>query len=125
MQDSDRPVVLLVEDEAIIRMGTAELLEDAGFSVLEAADGVGALDALQGRSDVSVVITDIDMPRMDGLTLEMELRRRFPTLRVVLTSGKTYLRDDALPPGVPFFEKPVSDNDLIRCVRNLVSGNEG
>ena len=121
MKETNLPVVLLVEDEVLIRMGMAELLEEAGYAVLEAGDGVGALSTLRNRHDVAVLITDIDLPRMDGLALAEEARRNHPDVHVVLMSGKTYLRTDALPAGMPFFEKPVGETELISCVRQLIS----
>ncbi len=125
MQDNDLPVVLLVEDEVLIRLGMAESLGDAGFAVLEAGDGLSALDILRAHPNVAAVVTDIDMPRMDGLALALEVRRSNPAIRVVLMSGKTYLRDDALPAGIPFFEKPVNERELIGCVRDLIGGGGG
>jgi CheY-like chemotaxis protein len=124
LQDNDKLVVLLVEDEALIRLGLAESFEDAGFVVLEAGDGVRALERLSEHPRVAAMVTDIDMPLMDGLALTGEVRRYFPGVHIVLMSGKTYLRDDALPTGIPFFEKPVNDSELVRFVRQLI-GDQG
>jgi YesN/AraC family two-component response regulator len=117
-------VVLVVEDEALIRMGITEFLEDAGFVVRESDDGRAALASLGVHRDVDVVITDIDLPKMDGLKLVEEVRRRYPSVQVVLVSGKTYLRAHALPAGVPFFEKPVSESDLVKFLRALLASDD-
>jgi CheY-like chemotaxis protein len=67
---SERPVVLIVEDEFLIRMASAEAIRDAGFEVLEAANADEAIGILESRRDIRVVFTDIQMPgSMDGAKL--------------------------------------------------------
>lgn len=124
LQNDKSPAVLLVEDEVLIRMGMAELLEDAGYFVREAGDGLEALASLNANDDVAVVITDIDLPRMDGLKLAEEAQRAFPHVRLILMSGKTYLRAELMPGEIPFFEKPVDERKLITCVRELIGSGQ-
>lgn len=116
---SNEPNILLVEDEPLIRMGLADTCEREGFIVAEAQDGVEALAVLKGHPTVRLVITDIDMPRMDGLELTRIIHDNFPSVRVVLMSGKTYSRTGNFPSETPFFEKPVDDGALLACVKNL------
>src|SRR5471032_610776 len=80
--------VLLVEDEALIRMSTAVALEDAGFHVLEARDSAEALGILARYDDIAIVVTDVRMPgAMDGLGLVAQLRRDHPAIRALMVSG--------------------------------------
>jgi two-component system, response regulator PdtaR len=116
---SDGPHILVVEDEPLIRMGLADTCERAGFLVAEAQDGVEALSVLKLHPSIALVVTDIDMPRMDGLELTRTLRDDFPSVRVVLMSGKTYLRTSDFPSEIPFFEKPVDDGALLACLKTL------
>jgi CheY-like chemotaxis protein len=120
-----RETVLLVEDEALIRMGMAEVLESAGYVVREAGDGIAALSILASNPDIALLVTDIDLPRMDGLQLVEAARSTRPDLCVILMSGKTYLRTGRLPDTIPFLEKPVSETDLVACVRAELSREGG
>ena len=84
MTDPANPkqVVLVVEDEALIRMHAAEMIRDLGFEVLEAANADQAISLLESNSEISVVFTDIQMPgSMDGLRLLAVVRDRWPPLR--------------------------------------------
>jgi CheY-like chemotaxis protein len=66
--DEARPVVILVvEDEMIVRISATDILQDAGFHVVEARDGVEALAILEMRDDVAVLFTDVAMPNMNGV----------------------------------------------------------
>jgi YesN/AraC family two-component response regulator len=116
-------MILLVEDEAIIRLGLAEVFERAGFRVIEAGDGVDAVRLLVEHSDISIVVSDVDMPRMNGLQLTETVQRMYPAIKIVLTSGISYVRAETLPPGVRFFEKPIRDDELVACICELTSGS--
>src|ERR1700761_7159707 len=71
--------ILLIEDEALIRLGTAAMLEDAGYCVLEAGDADEALSLLASHSEIDVVVTDVQMPgTIDGLVLVEIITREFP-----------------------------------------------
>ena len=83
----DRTVVLVAEDEAMLRLITVEVLQDAGFEVFEAADGAEALDVLKANPGIALLVSDIKMPRMDGYALvEAGLAFR-PELKVLLMTG--------------------------------------
>src|SRR5437868_6533693 len=91
---SERAVILVVEDEFLIRMATADVIRDAGFEVLEAADADGAIAILESRGDIRVVFTDIHMPgSMDGAKLAQAVRQRWPPVRIIATSGRVSLGD--------------------------------
>ena len=77
-----RPVILVVEDEFLVRISTVEMIEDAGFRVLQAADADEAIEILQVRPDIRVIFTDIHMPgSMDGLRLAHAVRARWPPIK--------------------------------------------
>ncbi len=79
--------MLLVEDELEVRQFAVRALRRQGYTVLEAADGVEALEVIAKNEDVDIVISDVVMPEMDGPTLFKELRKRKPNLKVIFVSG--------------------------------------
>jgi len=99
--------VLLVEDETLVRMTTAEMLADLGHEVLEAATAEEALDQLDGAVDL--VITDIGLPGTDGLTLAATARQRAPALPVIVATGQLPPRDTN---GFVWLAKPYNDQTL-------------
>ena len=87
--ESGRPVVLIVEDEFLLRIDAAEMIAAAGFEVIEAANADQAIEVLEARRDITVVFTDIQMPgSMDGLKLARAVRGRWPPIKIVATSGR-------------------------------------
>ena len=83
-----KPVILIVEDEFLLRMDSVEILELAGFEVISATNADEAIAILSARSDVHLVFTDIQMPgSMDGLKLASFVRDRWPPIKIVVTSG--------------------------------------
>jgi CheY-like chemotaxis protein len=115
-----RPVVLIVEDDFLIRMHAAEMIADAGFDVVEAASADAAIVILEDRLDIIVVFTDIQMPgSMDGLKLAAAIRGRWPPIKIVATSGIVDVRKVDLPEGSRFLAKPYSSAEIIRTLREL------
>jgi CheY-like chemotaxis protein len=101
------PVILIVEDELLVRQGAVRTIEDAGFEVIEAANADEAIRILESRRDIRVVFTDIHMPgSMDGLKLAHAVRNRWPPIKIIVTSGRELLREQDLPEGGRFFAKP-------------------
>lgn len=116
-----RPVVLLVEDEILVRMATADALTDAGFDVIETAHAQAALEALQHRDDIRVLFTDVKMPgSMDGLELVGLVRRRWPHILIVITSGHLTPEGVPLPDDVVFIAKPYSEKAPAVAIRALL-----
>jgi CheY-like chemotaxis protein len=106
-QAGKAPAVLIVEDEALIRMGAVRMIEDAGFEVIEAANADEAIQILESRSGIRVVFTDIHMPgSMDGLKLAHAVRNRWPPIKIIVTSGRELLTEHDLPDGGRFLSKP-------------------
>jgi CheY-like chemotaxis protein len=117
-----RPVVLVVEDEFLIRMHAAEMIKEAGFEVVEASNADEAVAILEARLDIAVVFTDIQMPgSMDGLKLARAVRNRWPPIRIVATSGLVNVRTEDLPDGGRFLPKPYSPAQIIGTLRELTN----
>lgn len=111
--------VLVVEDEPTLRMLAIEMLWDAGFEVLEAANADAALRLLEERApEVAALFTDINMPgSMDGLTLTKVVYERWPHIRPFITSGRQHLRDADVPDHGHFIAKPYRSADVIKSIR--------
>ena len=117
-----RPVVLVVEDEFLIRMHAAEMIQEGGFEVVEASNADEAVAILEARLDIAVVFTDIQMPgSMDGLKLARAVRDRWPPIHIVATSGLVDVRTGDLPAGGRFLAKPYSPVQIIRALRELTN----
>ncbi len=115
-----KPVVLIVEDEFLLRMDSAALLEEAGFEVVQAANADEAIAILSSRSDIKVVFTDIQMPgSMDGLKLARFVRDRWPPIKIVATSGLVAVGDGDLPDGSVFISKPYGAAEIAATLRSL------
>jgi CheY-like chemotaxis protein len=119
---SARPVVLVVEDELLLRAHAAEMVGAAGFEVIEAANAADAIDILEARADISVVFTDIQMPgSMDGLKLARAIRGRWPPIKIVATSGFVDVGEKDLPEGGRFLAKPYSPEAIADILRELTA----
>ena len=118
--DNPRIAVLVVEDEAIIRMSIVEELEDAGFEVFEASNAAQAIEVLIANSRIGVMFTDVDMPGgVDGLKLAASVRDRWPPIKIIVTSGHRRIDVDALPVEARFMVKPYDPNAVIRSIREM------
>jgi two-component system, response regulator PdtaR len=118
-----RPVVLIVEDEYLVRTGTRAAVEMAGFDVLEAGDADEAIGILAARNDVSLIFTDVHMPgSMDGLKLAHFVRDRWPPVKIVATSARVRITPSDLPEGGRFLPKPYSAADIASTLHELVRG---
>jgi CheY-like chemotaxis protein len=119
---SNRPVVLIVDDEFLIRMHAAEIINDAGFEVVEAWNAEQAIVILESRQDIRVVFTDIHMPgSMDGLKLAHAVRHRWPPVHIIATSGHVGLNELDLPARCMFFPKPYSPHKIARAIHALTA----
>ena len=115
-------VVLIVEDEYLLLMDAAEIIEQAGFEVVQAANADEAIAILKARPDIHVVFTDIQMPgSMDGLKLARFVRDRWPPIKIIATSGRVPVKDDDLPAGSVFLAKPYRGGDVVAVIRALTS----
>ena len=120
---SNRPVVLVVEDEFLLRMDAVDMIAGAGFEVVEAASADQAIEILESRRDITVVFTDIQMPgSMDGLRLARAIRGRWPPIKIVATSGRPNLEETDLPEGGRFLPKPYSLLQVTGVLHELTDG---
>lgn len=121
--ESKRPVVLIVEDEFLLRMDAVDMIASAGFEVLEAANADEAIEILEARRDVTVVFTDIQMPgSMDGLKLARAVRGRWPPIKIIATSGHVHVDESDLPEGGRFLPKPYSPGQVMGVLHELTGG---
>lgn len=120
MQPDARPapsLVLVVEDEGLVRSTAVDMLEDAGFAVLEAGTANEAWDILECHADIRVLFTDVDMPgSMNGFDLAGRVAERWPHIRLVITSGRHWPRNDDLPDDGQFIHKPYHMSELISAI---------
>src|SRR3989440_13083620 len=102
---SDIPaVVLVVEDEMLLRMRAVGMVEDAGLTPVEAVDADEAVAILESRSDIALLFTDIQMPgSMDGLRLAHAVHKRWPPIKIILVSGQLKLTNLDIPVDSCFF----------------------
>ena len=113
-----RMVVLIVEDEPLLRMHTASIIDDAGFESFAVGDADSAIEILESDTHIDFVFTDIDLPAsMDGIRLSAVIANRWPPVRLILTSGKYHPGATALPEGLPFLSKPYAPHRLVALLR--------
>jgi CheY-like chemotaxis protein len=119
-----RPIVLVVEDDFLIRIGVVEMIQEAEFGVVEAVNADDAMKILEARLDITVVFTDIQMPgSMDGLKLAAAIRERWPLIKIVATSGIVDVRRIDLPEGGRFLPKPYCSAEIVGTLRELTGAD--
>jgi two-component sensor histidine kinase len=110
-----------VEDEMVLRMRAVDIVEDAGFTAVEAVSADEALAILESRSDISLLFSDIQMPgSMDGLKLAHAVHDRWPSIKIILVSGKIKLSDADKPADSRFFGKPLEVKQMIAELQEMV-----
>jgi len=119
---ADRAIVLIVEDESLLRKSAVGIVERAGFVALEAEDADEAIALLEARSDIAVIFTDINLPgSLDGLKLAHAVRHRWPPLKILIVSGEASPKPSQLPSNSTFLRKPYRANAVIAQLRSLVA----
>jgi CheY-like chemotaxis protein len=114
-------VVLVVEDEMMLRMRAVDMVEDAGYTSVEAVDADDAVAILESRSDIALLFTDIQMPgSMDGLRLAQSVHERWPPIRIILVSGQLKPANVDIPADSRFFSKPFETADMIVEMRDMI-----
>ena len=115
------PVVLVVEDEMLLRMRAVDMVEDAGYIPAEAVDADEALAILQSRSDIALLFTDVQMPgSMTGLQLAHAVHERWPPIKIILASGQLKLSKSEIPENSRFFGKPLNSVEMIAEMREML-----
>ncbi len=116
------PVVLVVEDEPILRMHAVAMIEDAGFVACEAWNAGEAITVLESRPDIHIVFTDIDMPGgMDGIKLAAAIRNRWPPIEIILTSEFTAPHLEDVPARGIFLPKPYQSEAVLDAIRRFAA----
>lgn len=112
-------IVLLVEDEPLVRLVAADILVDANFRVIEAANGEEALTVVRAGVEVDVLLSDVEMPPgPNGYELALQVHEHWPTIEILITSGREWPREGDLPPGAAFLAKPCPSETLVSYVRS-------
>jgi two-component system, response regulator PdtaR len=115
------PIALVVEDEALLRLYAAGLLEEHGFEVIEAENAAAALRVLEARQDVRLLFTDIQMPgTLDGMDLARKVHAKWPSVLLVITSGHARPPREVIPDDGRFIGKPYGKTALFREVDDLM-----
>lgn len=116
-----RSVVLVVEDELMLRMRAVDIVEDAGFVPIEAVNADEAIQILESRDDIAVLFTDIQMPgSMDGLRLAHLVHSRWPHIKIILVSGQIAVREVDKPEDSRFFPKPLEIHQMVLELQAMV-----
>ena len=114
-------VVLVVEDEMLLRMRAVDMVEDAGFTSVEAVGADEAVAILESRSDIALLFTDIQMPGdMDGLGLAHAVHERWPPIKIILVSGQLQPTSVDIPADSRFFGKPLEAKEMIAEMQSMI-----
>jgi CheY-like chemotaxis protein len=121
MSEQRRSTILIVEDEILISAYLGDLLRDAGYDVVEASNADDAIAILESRSNIRLVITDINMPgSMDGLRLASAVRDRWPPIKIIVATGQGRPTDDRMPRDSLFVPQPYDPRTVIAAVQHLL-----
>jgi CheY-like chemotaxis protein len=113
----EAPAVLVVEDETFTRLAAVDLLSEAGLTNYEAADADEALLTLADHPEISLMVTDVNMPgTMDGMSLARRVCRMRPDIGIIVTSGRRCIPEAELPGDGTFLPKPYRPQQLIDAV---------
>ncbi|MCJ2039705.1 response regulator [Methylobacterium sp. J-059] len=113
--------VLVVEDDDLVRLCAVEMLEDAGFTIIEARHADEAWFILHERSDIGALFTDVDMPgSMCGVTLAGRVHEAWPGIRLVVTSGRRRFAQEDIPDHGLFVPKPYSADQVVDAIQHAV-----
>ena len=116
------PVVLLVEDEPLVRLTQVDILKESEFWVVEAQDADEAFELLKTRPEIDAILTDVNMPgSMDGFEFARLVRQGWPEVAVLVISGKPGPGPGALPPTAMFLHKPIMPDDLIAALQEVMA----
>jgi len=111
--------LLIVEDDPAILAETTAALRDQGFEVLPAKDAQAALKLLETRADIGVMVTDVEMPGMDGLRLSQIVRDRFPPMEIIVVSDANRPSPIDIPQRALFLSKPIDLQELGKAIRGF------
>src|SRR5262245_13591802 len=111
--------VLVVEDEPLLRRQLVEILNEAGYEVIEASNGQEACERLCSPSHLAAIVTDVAMPgQVDGRELAWQAHKTHPDAAVIVISGHVRASPEELPPDACFLSKPLAARDLLRALHS-------
>ncbi|MEN3792824.1 response regulator [Fulvimarina sp. MAC3] len=120
--DIERDIVLVIEDEPVLRLEVVDLCEEIGFDVIEAMDVEDAIAILETRPDIRIVYIDLDMPKgIDGVKIAAAIRDRWPPIDIILTASTLDAARVRLPVRAEFFAKPIDHSLVARMMRSMGS----
>ncbi|WP_336485829.1 response regulator [Methylobacterium nigriterrae] len=119
--EEDRPVILLVEDEALTIMDLGDVLESGGYDTVQCASAERALSILQARPDICGLVTDVELSgRTNGFDLANSVAEARPQLPIVIVSGRAAPDPERMPAGARFIARPCSGEDILDQLRRLL-----
>jgi DNA-binding NtrC family response regulator len=117
MNAISKSVILIVDDDALVRVHSNLALEDAGYEVVEASNAADALAKLEERPDIAALFTDVRMPgALNGIDLANAVHAQRPDIAILVTSGTDNGTTDALPKAARFVQKPYTGAQLSRLL---------
>lgn len=118
-----RPVILLVEDEALTIMDLGDVLEDGGYDTLQCASAERALSILQSRPDICGLVTDVELSgKANGFDLANSVSQARPELPILIVSGRHAPDPERMPQGAAFMSRPCAGEDILARLRGLMPG---
>jgi DNA-binding NtrC family response regulator len=116
-----KPTILIVEDEILIRLASADYLRNGGYRVLEASNAIEAQSVFAVGEPIELVFSDVSMPgTMSGIALARWVQHQFPDVKVLLTAGESGTEEASALSDGPFLRKPYSHDILLAKVRHLL-----
>lgn len=116
----DRPPVLVVEDEPVLRGEVIDMVRGAGFEPVEATNAKDAILILEMRSDIRIVYMDLDMPRgIRGIEIAAAIRDRWPPIEMILTAAFFDKADLKLPERAEFYPKPIHHRQIVSAMHRM------
>jgi len=117
-----KAVVLVVEDEPLLRISAVDMIEEAGFEALQAGNAAQALRVLESRSDIAIILCDIHMPPgMNGIALITMVQARWPSVAIILVSGEVKPKDVEIPAGGLFLSKPYRNTEVVAALNRVAA----
>ncbi len=117
--------LLIVEDDEDVRTCMRIILEKSGYRVITAGDGVEAMEAFERHNDIALILTDVIMPRMNGMEMLKAIRETNPGIRAIFISGYTAdcIRERGdLEDGAAYITKPFKKEELLQTIRGILNG---
>jgi two-component system cell cycle sensor histidine kinase/response regulator CckA len=122
--DPSQTVILLAEDEPVVRNLVGTMLSQSGYAVLTANDGAEALTICNAFTDeIHLLLTDVSMPLVDGLKAAAAIRSRRPGIKVIVMSGNTLETIQSTNRPDAFLRKPFVPPTLLECVQKVLASN--